>query len=70
MTLAQAVLKGDKMDDVVRDATMMGVPAIEPLVTEHTAVKLQAPGAPTPGAVAADRDRVRQAVPARVGSAD
>jgi 16S rRNA (uracil1498-N3)-methyltransferase len=36
LTLAQAVLKGERMDDVVRDATMMGVAAIEPLVTEHT----------------------------------
>ena len=25
LTLAQAVLKGDKMDDVVRDAVMLGV---------------------------------------------
>ena len=33
LTLVQAVLKGDKMDDVVRDATMMGVAAIEPIVT-------------------------------------
>jgi 16S rRNA (uracil1498-N3)-methyltransferase len=36
LTLAQAYLKSDKMDDVVRDATMMGVTTIEPLVTEHT----------------------------------
>ena len=36
LTLAQAYLKGEKMDDVVRDATMMGVTAIAPLVTEHT----------------------------------
>lgn len=36
VTLAQAVLKGDKMDDLVRDATMMGASAIEPLVTAHT----------------------------------
>ena len=27
LTLVQAVLKGDKMDDVVRDAVMLGVPA-------------------------------------------
>lgn len=39
LTLAQAVLKGDRMDDVVRDATMMGVAAIEPLVTEHTVAR-------------------------------
>src|SRR2546426_11773221 len=30
ITLAQAVLKGDKMDDVVRDATMLGVAEIQP----------------------------------------
>jgi 16S rRNA (uracil1498-N3)-methyltransferase len=36
ITLVQAVLKGDKMDDVVRDATMMGAAAIEPIVTAHT----------------------------------
>lgn len=39
MTLVQALLKGDKMDDVVRDATMMGVAAIEPIVTAHTIVR-------------------------------
>ena len=36
LTLVQAVLKGDRMDDVVRDATMMGVAAIDPIVTTHT----------------------------------
>ena len=36
VTLAQAVLKGSSMDDVVRDATMMGVRAIVPLITTHT----------------------------------
>src|SRR6187431_964353 len=30
LTLAQAYLKGEKMDDVVRDATMMGVTVIAP----------------------------------------
>jgi 16S rRNA (uracil1498-N3)-methyltransferase len=39
ITLAQAVLKPDAMDDVVRDATMMGVTRIAPLITEHVAVK-------------------------------
>ena len=33
VTLVQAVLKGDKMDDVVRDAVMLGVAAIQPIVT-------------------------------------
>ena len=46
VTLAQAVLKGEKMDDVVRDATMMGVSAIEPLITEHTAAHMKAGRAP------------------------
>jgi 16S rRNA (uracil1498-N3)-methyltransferase len=38
ITLAQAVLKGDKMDDVVRDAVMIGVSAIQPLITARTEV--------------------------------
>jgi 16S rRNA (uracil1498-N3)-methyltransferase len=38
ITLAQAALKGDKMDDVIRDATVMGVARIAPLVTERTVV--------------------------------
>ena len=38
ITLAQAVLKGDKMDDVVRDAVMLGVAAIQPIVTARTEV--------------------------------
>ena len=42
LTLAQAVLKGDKMEDVVRDATMMGVAAIEPLISTHTTVRMKA----------------------------
>ena len=40
VTLAQAVLKGDKMDDVVRDAVMIGVAAIQPIVTARTEVSL------------------------------
>ena len=36
ITLAQAVLKGDKMDDVVRDAVMIGVAAIQPIITART----------------------------------
>jgi 16S rRNA (uracil1498-N3)-methyltransferase len=42
LTLAQAVLKGDKMDDVVRDAVMMGVAAIQPIVTSRSEVSLAA----------------------------
>jgi 16S rRNA (uracil1498-N3)-methyltransferase len=40
VTLVQAVLKGDKMDDVIRDAVMMGVAAIQPAVTARTEVSL------------------------------
>jgi 16S rRNA (uracil1498-N3)-methyltransferase len=36
LTLAQAVLKGDKMDDVIRDAVMLGVAAIQPIVTKRS----------------------------------
>lgn len=42
VTLAQAVLKGDKMDAVVRDAVMMGAAAIQPIVTSRTEVTLAA----------------------------
>ena len=46
LTLGQSVLKGDKMDDVVRDATMMGVTAVEPLITAHTVAHMKAGAAP------------------------
>ena len=39
IVVVQAVLKGDSMDDAIRDATMMGAEAIEPLLTAHTDVK-------------------------------
>jgi 16S rRNA (uracil1498-N3)-methyltransferase len=42
ITLAHAVLKGDKMDDVVRDAVMIGAAAIQPVVTGRSEVALQA----------------------------
>jgi 16S rRNA (uracil1498-N3)-methyltransferase len=38
VVLAIAVLKGDKMDEVVRDAVMLGVGAIQPLVTDRTEI--------------------------------
>jgi 16S rRNA (uracil1498-N3)-methyltransferase len=38
VTLAQAVLKGDKMDQLVRDAVMIGAAAIQPIVTGRTEV--------------------------------
>ena len=69
LTLAQAVLKGDKMDDVVRDATMMGVAAIEPLVTRaRSRSRIEAGRAPR--ALAADRGRVGEAVPPRGRAGD
>ena len=42
MTLTQAVLKGDKMDEVVRDAVMLGVTAIQPVITKRTEVTVAA----------------------------
>lgn len=42
LTLVQAILKGDTMDDVVRDATMMGVAAIAPVVSARTIARRQA----------------------------
>ena len=38
ITVAAALLKGDKFDDVVRDAAMLGACGIQPLVTTHTEV--------------------------------
>lgn len=46
IVLAQAVLKADHMEAVVRDATMMGVAAIQPLATAHTAVSARRLGDP------------------------
>jgi 16S rRNA (uracil1498-N3)-methyltransferase len=40
ITLAQAVLKGDKMDHTIRDAVMMGAAAVQPLVTTRSEVTL------------------------------
>jgi 16S rRNA (uracil1498-N3)-methyltransferase len=44
VTLAMSVLKGDKMDEVVRDAVMMGVAAIEPVVAARSELSLAALG--------------------------
>jgi 16S rRNA (uracil1498-N3)-methyltransferase len=38
-TLIQAILKGSAMDDVVRDATMLGAAAIRPVMSRHVVVK-------------------------------
>jgi 16S rRNA (uracil1498-N3)-methyltransferase len=53
ITLAAALLKGDKFDDVVRDAAMLGTRAIQPLITAHTEV----PAARAGGAARLDRWR-------------
>ena len=50
LILLQAVLKGDRMDAVVRDATMLGVAEIWPMITAHTVVSPRA--ATGPGAQA------------------
>ncbi len=42
ITLLLSVLKGEKMDDVVRDAVMLGVAAIRPIVTTRSEVRLSA----------------------------
>lgn len=44
VTLAIGLLKGDAMDDVVRDATALGVTAIVPMVTAHGVVPRRARG--------------------------
>ena len=42
VTLVASVLKGDKMDDVVRDAVMMGVVGIQPIVSHRSEVSVAA----------------------------
>lgn len=42
LVLVQAVLKGDKMDTVIRDATMAGVSRIAPILAERSLVKASA----------------------------
>jgi 16S rRNA (uracil1498-N3)-methyltransferase len=42
VTLVMSVLKGDKMDAVVRDAVMMGAVAIQPIVAARSEVTLTA----------------------------
>lgn len=42
VTLAVGVLKGDQMDTIIRDATVMGVSQILPLVTDHVVVPSRA----------------------------
>jgi 16S rRNA (uracil1498-N3)-methyltransferase len=44
VTLAQALLKSDKMDRVIRDAVMLGVTAVQPFVSRRTDVPAKAIG--------------------------
>jgi 16S rRNA (uracil1498-N3)-methyltransferase len=39
LTLVQSILKGEPMDDVIRDCTMAGVESIQPVVSARTTVK-------------------------------
>jgi 16S rRNA (uracil1498-N3)-methyltransferase len=40
VTLVQAVLKGDKMDDVIRDAVMVGAAAVQPVIATRSEASL------------------------------
>lgn len=42
VTLVMSVLKGDKMDDVVRDAVMLGATGIQPVVSERAETSMAA----------------------------
>ncbi|HUP40029.1 MAG TPA: RsmE family RNA methyltransferase [Vicinamibacterales bacterium] len=42
VTLAQALLKSDKMDRVIRDAVMLGVASVQPFVSRRTDVPFKA----------------------------
>ena len=42
LTLAQSVLKGEKMDDVIRDSVALGAAAIQPIVSERSEISLAA----------------------------
>jgi 16S rRNA (uracil1498-N3)-methyltransferase len=44
LLLVQAVLKGEKMDEIVRDAVMMGAVAVQPIVTERSETTVAALG--------------------------
>ena len=42
LSLVVSVLKGDKLDDVVRDAVMMGVTSLQPVISDRSEVALAA----------------------------
>src|SRR5688500_3673877 len=42
LSLVVSILKGDKMDEVVRDAVMLGISAIRPVISERSETSLAA----------------------------
>jgi len=42
LTLVQAIARGDKMDGIVRQATELGISAIQPIYTRHSIARLDA----------------------------
>ena len=71
LTLVQAVLKGDKMDDVVRDAVMLGIAAVQPVVTKRTETTVAAlMRSASDRSVAARRDCLGEAIAPGRGAAD
>ncbi len=70
VVLAAAVLKGDQMDAVVRDATVMGACAVQPVTTAHVTVPTRTRRSDAPPerwhrvAVAAARQCGRAVLPA------
>ena len=66
VTLGIAVLKGDQMDNVIRDATALGVAAIAPMATAHVTVP---PRAWQSGAVVERWQRVAVAAAKQCGRA-
>ena len=63
LTLAQALLKGRKFDDVVRDVTMVGAVAIQPLLTARTQARARNTDRWTRIAVASAKQCRRAVVP-------
>lgn len=66
VTLCAGLLKGDQMDAVVRDATMLGVAAIVPMSSAHVSVPRQAWRA---GAVVTRWQRIAEASARQCGRA-
>ena len=63
LTVAQALLKGRRFDDVVRDVTMVGAVAIQPLLTARTEARARDPDRWVRIAVASAKQCRRAVVP-------